>query len=80
MEDIVGVSSMAFTVIENICGALVLMFGGGAAVPLSLSVTVTFADPLAFGAGVKFKVPDVLIVGWVENNALLSLVTLKVRV
>ena len=48
--------------------------------PLSDKLTVTVADPFALAVGVKVRTPDELIAGWLLNNELLLLVTVKVRV
>ncbi|MPM87169.1 hypothetical protein SDC9_134263 [bioreactor metagenome] len=48
--------------------------------PLSLNTTVTVVLPLALAAGVKVKVPVIgSMLGCVENNALLLLVTVKLK-
>ena len=47
--------------------------------PLSLSVTVTTAEPVRPDAGVNVSVPFGATAGWAENSALLVLVAAKVR-
>ena len=71
-----GASLTAFTVIVNVTAALVSS-PPLAVPPSSLSETVTVAEPFAFAAGSKVSVPSAAIAGCVENNALLSLLTVK---
>ena len=60
--------------IVNVTDALVLS-PGATFDPLSLTVTVTVAEPFVAGAGVKVSFPLASIVGWTLNSAGLLLVT-----
>ncbi len=64
-------------VIVKVCPALVST-PPLAVPPSSCACTVTVADPVAFAAGVKVKVPFAATAGCTENNAVLSLPTMKV--
>src|SRR5207248_2449971 len=66
-----GASLTGLTVMVNVCGAEVST-PPFAVPPLSCSVTVTVAVPLASGAGVKVRTPLGEIDGCDEKSALLS--------
>ena len=74
----VGASLTAVTVIVKVCAALVST--PGEVPPLSTAKPVTVATPLALAAGVKVRVPAVLMAGWTLNSALLLFVTVKLTV
>src|SRR5947209_14483451 len=71
-----GPSLTGFTVIVTVCGAEVST-PPFAVPPSSWIFTVTVATPLAFGAGVKVRVPVDETAGWLLNRPLLLLLTMK---
>ena len=74
-----GGTTAALTVIVNCCGAPVLSLGASFG-PLSDTITVTVAVPLAPGAGVKVSFPLASMAGWTLNSAGLLVVTRYVGV
>src|SRR5262245_52381619 len=72
-----GASFTGITVIVNVCGDEV-SFPPPVVPPLSFSVMVATADPLALGASVYVSVPLDATCGCAVNSAALSLATRKV--